>query len=155
MSAPEEEGRTAGIHARLLGLCERALDAALPYADIVAAFPRGAPDEHPFFDAVVDDLRYAVEHVPARGFSREIDYREWYASEMHHMLYLDTQLMRSGLSPARMSQVRGPLIENPRLTPEMVDARASPRRSRPRREPPIEKGEHGSAHVRVSALRGR
>ncbi|MBB4636561.1 hypothetical protein [Longimicrobium terrae] len=125
MSDAEGEGRMAEIHARLLGLCARALDAALPYAEISAAFPPPFLDGVPFYDDVLTDLRYAVQHVPGRGFSREIDYGEWYASEMHHMLYLDIQLMRSGLSAAEMSRIRDPLIEDPRFTPEMADARVA------------------------------
>lgn len=113
---------TSDVHHQLLRLCKRALDARLPYAEIFAELGSSL-DGIPFYEDVFLDLRFAVEHVPAKGFSREVNLDEWYASEMHDTLVLDIRLMQSGLAPAEMATIRNSLVERTRFTRETVDSR--------------------------------
>lgn len=120
VSGVDGDERMAEIHARLLGLCERALNAALPFNEMIALMPP-ALEGIPFYEDVYWDLSFGVEHVPSKGFSRQINFEEWYASEMHDVLAMDIRLMRSGLSPVEMSRIRGALAEGPRFSMETVD----------------------------------
>ena len=106
---------------RVRELCSRALEGRLTREEFHARFPIDARTDA-FVDQLFWDLTDAVEHLPGKWGSGEVDFEAWRQSDEYLTLYLDFRLLDLPVGPLEALRRRTIVVAHAPLSKALIDS---------------------------------
>ncbi len=105
-------------------ICKSALHGELKLEKFYELWPEEANDNS-FLKQIYDDVEDGVAHLPGTWLTGKILSKEWYRSNMYHILYLDSILLTFDKGTDELMRCREYVIRQKELSVEIIKKRVN------------------------------